>query len=77
LFFNSFTQDSSMAEEKITQQSAEDNAIQHVESRGPEKPGQVALKSQNDNLGLWATVVKFRRVSGTIIGRPSLLKNTY
>ncbi|KAJ0419747.1 MFS general substrate transporter [Aspergillus carlsbadensis] len=50
-----------MAEEKITQQPTEDDAIQHVESRGPEKPGQVALKSQNDTLGLWATAVKFRK----------------
>ncbi|KAL3456411.1 hypothetical protein BJX64DRAFT_281366 [Aspergillus heterothallicus] len=51
-----------MAEEKITQQSAEDNAIQHVKSQGEQlKPGQVALKSQNNNLRLWATVVKFRK----------------
>jgi hypothetical protein len=54
-----------MTEGKITR-ATEDDAIQHVESRGDElKPGQVALKSLNDNLGLWATVVKFRKVSKT------------
>ncbi|KAL4903125.1 hypothetical protein BDW74DRAFT_169064 [Aspergillus multicolor] len=53
-----------MTSEKIdTRPPGEDvDAIQHVDSQGGGlKAGQAVLKSQTDNLGLWATVVRFRK----------------
>jgi hypothetical protein len=52
----------------------DENDTKHLESAVSDtKAGQVALKSETDSLGAWATVKKFRKVWQPFVWHPDIL----